>query len=71
MKKLVLINEKFKDVYSKKIYKAGDTEEMTVERITEIKAVNPNFVTIIGDVKEEVVEEVVVQDGKGDGKEKK
>lgn len=52
-KKIVLINEKFKDVYNpKKIYEPGETAEMTVERITEIKAVNPNFVTIIGEVKE-------------------
>jgi len=57
-KKIVLINEKFKDVYNpKKIYKPGSTEEMTVERITEIKAVNPNFVTVIGEVEEPPVEE--------------
>lgn len=73
-KKIVLINEKFKDVYNpNKIYKAGDTEEMTVERITEIKAVNPNFVTIIGEVEEPPVAEPPATppaEGKDDGKKK-
>ena len=77
-KKIVLINEKFKDVYNpKKIYKPGTTEEMTVERITEIKSVNPNFVTIIGEVEEPPVAEAPATppatppaDGKDDGKKK-
>ena len=51
IKKKVLVNEPFKDVYNpKKIYKPGDTAEMTAERVAEIKAVNPNFVTVIGEV---------------------
>ena len=52
-KKLVLINEAFKDVYTKKMHTPGETEEMTDERIAEIKAVNPDFVTVIGVVEEE------------------
>ena len=52
-KKIVLINEALKDVYTKKIHTAGDTKEMTDERIAEIKAVNPDFVTVIGVVEEE------------------
>lgn len=75
-KKKVLINERFKDVYNpKKIYKPGDTEVMTVERITEIKSVNPNFVTVIGEVEEPPVKEPPAtppaegkDDGKGEGK---
>ena len=53
MKKLVLINEDFKDVYTGKLHKAGAKEEMTEERVTEIKGVNPNFVTVIGAVEDE------------------
>lgn len=71
-KKKVLINQPFKDIYNpKKIYKPGDTAEMTVERITEIKAVNPDFVTVIGNVEEPPVEEPSAEgkdDGKGEGK---
>ena len=47
-KKLVLVNVDFKDVYTDELYAAGDKEVMTDERIAEIKAVNPDFVTVIG-----------------------
>ena len=53
-KKLVLINETFKDVYNPKMkHKAGSTEEMTEARIEEIRAVNPNLITVIGKGEEE------------------
>lgn len=54
-KKLVLVNVDFKDVYTGKLHKAGDREEMTDMRIAEIKAVNPDFVTVIGAVEEDEV----------------
>lgn len=66
MKKLVLINVDFKDAYTGKIHRAGDKVEMTDERITEVKSVNPEFVSVIGIVEEvettdavEEIEEVV------------
>lgn len=53
-KRLVLINETFKDVYDpKKKHVAGKTEEMTEARIEEIKSVNPNLITVIGKGEEE------------------
>lgn len=58
--KKVLINETFKDVYTGRMRTAGDTAEMTDERIKEIKEVNPNFVTVIG--KAETVEETEVEE---------
>lgn len=61
MKKIVLVNYDFKDAYSGKLHKAGDKVEMTDERIAEVKAVNPDFVSVIGIVEkteEEVIGEV-------------
>jgi len=52
MKKIVLINVDFKDVYTGKLHRAGETAEMTDGRIAEIKAVSPDFVTVIGEVEE-------------------
>lgn len=52
-KKLVLINVDFKDAYTDELYEAGDREVMTDERIAEINAVNPEFVTVIGTVEDE------------------
>ena len=52
-KKLVLVNVDFKDVYTGKLHKAGDREEMTDERVMEVKAINPDFVTVVGAVEEE------------------
>ena len=51
--KIVVINYDFRDVYTGKIHKAGSRENMTDERIAEIKTVNPDFVTVIGVVKDE------------------
>jgi hypothetical protein len=58
MKKIVLVNYDFKDAYSGKLHKAGDKVKMTDERIAEVKAVNPDFVSVIGIV-EEAEEEVI------------
>ena len=50
--KYVLINRDFRDVYTGAIHRAGEKEQMTDERITEIKAFNPEFVSVIGIVPE-------------------
>ena len=52
MNRIVLINVDFIDVHSGKLHKAGDKVEMTDERITEVKGVNPDFVSVIGTVEE-------------------
>lgn len=44
----VLVNVAFRDKYTKKMYVAGKTYEMSEERIAEIKEVNSNFITVIG-----------------------
>lgn len=50
--KKVVFNESFKDRYTGELCKAGDTAEMTEERVAEIKEVNPNFISVIGNVTE-------------------
>lgn len=50
--KLVLVNVDFKDAYTGKIRKAGEKAKLTEERVAEIKAVNPDFVSVIGEVEE-------------------
>lgn len=52
MKKIVLVNVDFIDVYTGKLHKAGDKVEMTDERIAEVRGVNPEFVSVIGTVAE-------------------
>lgn len=52
MKKIVLVNVDFRDVYTGELHKAGDKVEMTDARIAEVKAVNPEFVSVIGTVAE-------------------
>ena len=52
--KIVLINVDFIDAYTGEIRKAGSKAKMTSERIAEIKAVNPEFVSVIGIVDEPV-----------------
>ncbi len=52
MKKKVLINVTFKDRYTGKLRVAGKTAEMTEERVREVNEVNPNFVSVIGNVPE-------------------
>lgn len=48
--KKVLINVSFKDRYTGEKHKAGDTEEMSEERIAEVKEVNPHFISVVGNV---------------------
>ena len=60
MKKKVLINENFKDRYTGKMRVAGKKVEMTEDRIKEIKEVNPNFITVIGNVAAATEDEVEV-----------
>ena len=50
--KKVLINVEFRDVYTGEVYTPGKTYPMTEERVKEIKEVNPNFVTVVGNAKE-------------------
>lgn len=50
--KEVLINVPFRDVYTGEVYTAGKTYPMTEERVKEIKEVNPNFITVVGNAKE-------------------
>ena len=57
--KNVLINHDFRDVHTGEIHRAGNKEQMTDERIAEIKAVNPEFVSVIGLVPEEPIEEPI------------
>lgn len=48
--KLCLVNIDFIDAYTGKLNKAGSKIEMTPERVTEVKAVNPEFISVIGEV---------------------
>lgn len=50
--KEVLINVPFRDAYTDEVYTPGKTYPMTEERVKEIKEVNPNFVTVVGNAKE-------------------
>lgn len=52
MKKIVLVNVDFKDAYTGEVHEAGSKCEMTEERIAEVKAVNPEFVSVVGTVTE-------------------
>ena len=65
--KKVLININFKDVYTGELYVAGEYATFTEERITEINAVNPNFVTVVGNA-ETPVEAPKKQTKKNNGK---
>ena len=49
--KKVVVNVPFIDRYTGKMHKAdGKPIEMTEERVAEVKEVNPNFITVIGNV---------------------
>lgn len=69
--KKVLFNVSFKDRYTGKLIKAGTTAEMTEERIAEIKEVNPNFVSVIGNVEPEPEQGETVQGETVQGETKK
>lgn len=46
----------FKDKNTGKVYKKGDTVEMTVKRINEINRNNPNFIELVETVAEKKTE---------------
>lgn len=58
MLKIVLVNVDFIDVYTGEMHRAGDKVNMTEARIAEVKAVDPEFVSVIGTVEEPAVEPV-------------
>ena len=58
MMKIVLVNVDFIDVYTGEMHRAGDKVHMTEARIAEVKAVNPEFVSVIGSVEDPAVEPV-------------
>lgn len=60
--KIVLINQDFRDAYNGNMHLAGTKEKMTADRVTEIKAVNPEFVTVIGETPEETDEKDAAED---------
>ena len=51
--KKVLINTDFRDRYTGKIHKAGKTEKMSESRVAEVKEVNPELITVIGEIPED------------------
>lgn len=64
--KQVLVNVPFCDRYTGEEYIAGKTYPMSEERVKEVKEVNPNFITVVGNVAatapvEEVPEEEPVE----------
>lgn len=61
MKKIVLVNVDFRDVYTGEMHMAGSKCEMTEARVAEVKAVNPEFVSVIGTVAEQEAVEPVVE----------
>ena len=50
----VLINTNFIDANTGELHVAGTYAAFTEERITEIKAVDPNFITIVGNAEGEI-----------------
>lgn len=50
--KKVMINIDFIDAHTGKRHKAGNKEKMSEDRVTEIRAVNPDLITVIGSVEE-------------------
>lgn len=50
--KLCLVNIDFIDAYTGKLNKAGSKIKLTPERVAEVKAVNPELISVIGDVEE-------------------
>lgn len=51
--KKVLINTDFRDRYTGKMHKAGKTEKMSEERVAEVREVNPELITVIGEIPED------------------
>ena len=72
--KKVLINVDFKDRYTGEKHIAGKTEDMSEERVSEIKEVNPHFISVIGSADEgkksdeDETEPEAAEEGKKSGK---
>ena len=67
--KKVVVNVPFIDRYTGNLHKAdGKPIEMTEERVAEVKEVNPNFITVVGNVKEPEQSDDKKDDEKADGK---
>lgn len=68
--KKVIVNVPFIDRYTGETHKAdGKPIEMTEERVAEVKEVNPNFITVIGNAEEPKKTDGKKTDGKkADGK---
>lgn len=68
--KKVVVNVPFIDRYTGELLKAdGKPIEMTEERVAEVKEVNPNFITVIGNVEKPKQSDEKKADGKkADGK---
>ena len=49
--KRVLVNVPFRDAYTGKLYKAGQKIELEEDRIAEIKEVNKNMISVVGNAK--------------------
>lgn len=66
--KQVLVNVEFRDRYTGEKYIPGKTYPMSEERVKEVKEVNPNFITVVGNaaatvpVEEAQIEEVPVEE---------
>ena len=52
MKKLVVVNIEFRDVYTKKVHKVGERLEISEQRVSEITGVSPDLISVIGTVEE-------------------
>ena len=73
--KKVVVNVPFIDRYTGKLLKAdGKPIEMTEERVAEVKEVNPNFISVVGNVEvpknadDEKADEKKADDKKSDEK---
>lgn len=51
--KKVLVNVPFKDAYTGKQYKTGQTIKLSEERVAEVKGINKNMISVIGNAKTE------------------
>ena len=71
--KKVVVNVPFIDRYTGELHKAdGKPIEMTEERVAEVKEVNPNFITVVGNVEEpKKPEDEKSEDEKSEGKKAK
>lgn len=71
--KKVVVNVPFIDRYTCELHKAdGKSIEMTEERVAEVKEVNPNFITVVGNVEEpKKPEDEKPEDEKPEGKKSK